>query len=203
MSHETGMTIEYYNQHADEYVESTLHADMSEARNKFLAYIPKGGTILDFGCGSGRDSKAFLDAGYQVVPLDGSPALCAYSNQLLALPVVCCKFKDYLAMAKYDGVWACASLLHLKKDELSAVLGQLIKSLNSGAPFYMSFKYGTFSGERNSRWFTDMTEERLKELMAHFSGAQLVEQWVTEDVRPERTEKWLNSIFIKNNSVYK
>ena len=167
------------------------------------AYVPKGGTILDFGCGSGRDSKAFLDAGYQVVPLDGSPALCAYSNQLLALPVVCCKFKDYLAMAKYDGVWACASLLHLKKDELSAVLGQLIKSLNPGAPFYMSFKYGTFSGERNSRWFTDMTEERLKELMAHFSGAQLVEQWVTEDVRPERTEKWLNSIFIKNNSVYK
>lgn len=195
MSHETGMTIEYYNQYADEYVDDTLYADMSDARNKFLSYVPEGGTILDFGCGSGRDSKAFLNVGYQVVPLDGSPALCDSAQQLLDQPIVCCNFQDYLATTHFDGIWACASLLHLKEDELSPVLAQLIKSLKLGAPLYMSFKYGDYSGERNGRWFTDMTEERMQELMKSFSDLQLVEQWVTADVRPERAEKWLNSIY--------
>lgn len=195
MSHETGMTIEYYNQHADEYVDDTLYADMSDARNKFLSYVPEGGTILDFGCGSGRDSKAFLNAGFQVVPLDGSPALCDSAQQLLDQPIICCNFQDYLATTHFDGIWACASLLHLKEDELSPVLAQLIKSLKLGAPLYMSFKYGDYSGERNGRWFTDMTEERLQGLMKSFSDQQLVEQWVTEDVRPDRFEKWLNSIY--------
>lgn len=195
MSHETGMTIEYYNQHADEYVDDTLYADMSDARNKFLSYVSEGGTILDFGCGSGRDSKAFLNVGYQVVPLDGSPALCDSAQQLLDQPIVFCNFQDYLAVSQYDGIWACASLLHLKEDELLPVLIQLIKSLKPGAPLYMSFKYGDYSGERNGRWFTDMTEERLQQIMETFSDVQLVEQWVTEDVRPERTEKWLNSIY--------
>lgn len=195
MSRETDMTIEYYNQHADEYVDDTLYADMSDARNKFLSYVPEGGTILDFGCGSGRDSKAFLNVGYQVVPLDGSPALCDSAQQLLDQPIVCCNFQDYLATTHFDGIWACASLLHLKEDELSPVLAQLIKSLKLGVPLYMSFKYGDYSGERNGRWFTDMTEERMQELMKSFSDLQLVEQWVTADVRPERAEKWLNSIY--------
>ena len=195
MSRETDMTIEYYNQHVDEYVENTLHADMSEARNKFLSYIPEGGTILDFGCGSGRDAKAFFDAGYQVVPLDGSPTMCTSAHQLLDLPVICCEFQNYWAMAQYDGVWACASLLHLDKVELQQVLGQLAKSLKPGSPLYMSFKYGDYCGERNGRWFTDMTEESLQELMSSFSALQLIEQWLTEDVRPERAEKWLNSIY--------
>lgn len=195
MSHETGMTIEYYNQHADEYVDDTLYADMSDARNKFLSYVSEGGTILDFGCGSGRDSKAFLNVGYQVVPLDGSPALCDSAQQLLDQPIVFCNFQDYLAVSQYDGIWACASLLHLKEDELLPVLIQLIKSLKPGAPLYMSFKYGDYSGERNNRWFTDMTKEKMQGVMAAFSDMQLVEQWVTEDVRPERSEKWLNSIY--------
>lgn len=195
MSHSTDLTLDYYNKKADEFIEGTIEADMSQLRSRFLDYVPCEGIILDFGCGSGRDSKAFLDAGYQVVPLDGSSALCSSVQQLLDQPVICCKFQDYWAMTQYDGIWACASLLHLNEDELPAVLDQLIKSLKPGAPLYISFKYGDYSGERNGRWFTDMTEERLQELMDAFSVVQLVEQWVTEDVRPERTEKWLNCIY--------
>lgn len=198
MSRETDMTIEYYNQHADEYVDDTLYADMSDARNKFLSYVPEGGTILDFGCGSGRDSKAFLNAGYQVVPLDGSPALCDSAQQLLDQPIICCNFQDYLATTHFDGIWACASLLHLKEDELSPVLVQLIKSLKLGAPLYMSFKYGDYSGERNGRWFTDMTEKKLTNVIMTLHRVNISECWITEDVRVDRTEKWLNAICMNN-----
>lgn len=194
MSRETGMTIEYYNQHADEYVESTLHADMSEARNKFLSYIPEGGTILDFGCGSGRDSKAFLDAGYKVTALDGSEELCKRAELLLEQQVLCCKFQTFKANEQFDGIWACASLLHLKKEELEVVIDQLVKSLKPQGVLYMSFKYGEFSGERDGRWFVDMTRVSLAEMLNRYSEAQIIECWITEDVRATFVGKWMNCI---------
>ena len=187
MSRETDMTIEYYNQHADEYVESTLHADMSDARNKFLSYIPKGGTILDFGCGSGRDSKAFLDAGYKVVALDGSKELCKRAEELIGQPVLCFMFQDFKAETQFDGIWACASLLHLKKDELESIIDQLAKSLKPDGVLYMSFKYGEFSGERDGRWFTDMNEKPDTPC-----GLSIQETWISQDVRGQVDTEWLN-----------
>ena len=197
MSEKNDMTIEYYNSHAEEYVEDTLEADMSATRERFLAFVPDGGSILDFGCGSGRDAKAFLDAGYQVVALDGSKELCERAHRLTGLPVICCSFQDYWAMTQYDGIWACASLLHLTEDELSPVMEQLVKSLKPGGALYMSFKYGDYSGERNGRWFTDMTEEKLLSLLVCFHQLRLLEQWQTIDVRQDREEVWINANCIR------
>lgn len=197
MSYETDMTIEYYEINAAAFVDGTISANMGELRKRFLQYVPDGGTILDFGCGSGRDSRAFLDAGYQVVPLDGSPALCAKTKAVTGQPAICCKFQDYWAMTQYDGIWACASLLHLTLDELPAVMSQLEKSLKPDSVLYMSFKYGDYSGERNGRWFTDMTEDRLQTIMSGFSAMKEETMWQTDDARPDRTEKWLNCIYRK------
>lgn len=197
MSYKTDMTIEYYNQNAGTYMEDTFGADMSAARERFLKHIPAGGIIMDFGCGSGRDAKAFADAGYNIVALDGSQELCNKAHEVLSQPVICCKFQDYRAMTKFDGVWACASLLHLSEEELTPVLLELTKSLKPGGVLYMSFKNGEFAGERNGRWFTDMTEEQLDELMDQFQSLTLMVQWITEDVREDRNEKWINSIYKK------
>lgn len=195
MSYETDMTIEYYNQNAGTYVEDTFGADMGAARERFLKHVPAGGTIMDFGCGSGRDAKAFADAGYNVVALDGSQELCNKAHEVLNQPVICCKFQDYRAMTKFDGVWACASLLHLSEEELTPVLHELTKSLKPGGVLYMSFKYGEFAGERNGRWFTDATEEGLSELMNSFPSLELLEQWITKDVRKNSDDTWINSIY--------
>lgn len=198
MSYETDMTIEYYDKNTEEYFESTSTVDMSEARNRFLKHIPPDGLILDFGCGSGRDTKAFADAGYNAVALDGSQALCVRAHGLTHQPVICCQFQNYKAVSKFDGIWACASLLHLTEEELLPVLEELEKSLKTGGVLYTSFKYGDFSGERNGRWFTDMTEEKLEQLVSLFADLARVEQWVSADARPERqNEKWLNVIYQK------
>lgn len=197
MSVSSDLTLDYYNQNADSFVEGTISADMSEVRQQFMKRLPAAGTILDFGCGSGRDAKAFSDAGYIVVALDGSQEICNKAHEVLNQPVICCKFQDYRAMTKFDGVWACASLLHLSEEELTPVLHELTKSLKPGGVLYMSFKYGEFAGERNGRWFTDMTEEQLGELMDQFQSLTLIDQWITEDVREDRNEKWINSIYKK------
>ena len=59
-------TINYYNLNAESFIAGTLNADISRARDLFLKYVKPGGRILDAGCGSGRDSLAFMAAGYEV-----------------------------------------------------------------------------------------------------------------------------------------
>jgi 2-polyprenyl-3-methyl-5-hydroxy-6-metoxy-1,4-benzoquinol methylase len=62
--------FDYYDDHADQFVRGTLAVDMAELYKPFLEHVPAGGRILDAGCGSGRDTRAFLAQGYEVVAMD-------------------------------------------------------------------------------------------------------------------------------------
>ena len=190
-------TIQYYEEHAEEFAINTLNADMASIRSRFLTYISTGCRILDFGCGTGRDSKAFLELGYDVIAIDGSEALCQIARSLTGLPVRCLEFRNYAPEKgeTYEGIWACASLLHLKKDELLPVMKVLSQALKPGGAFYVSFKYGTFEGERNGRHFTDFTLEEFREFIKSIPELSVAEYWVTGDVRPGRgDERWLNIV---------
>lgn len=99
---------------------------------------------------------------------------------------------------KYDGIWACASILHLTHNELKEVLKKILLALKKEGIVYLSFKYGTFEGERRGRYFLDMTEEAFAELLNETGGFDIEEKWITGDVRPERgDERWLNLILRK------
>lgn len=191
------LTLQYYEEHAAEFAANTIDADMEEIRSRFLARLPESARILDFGCGTGRDTKAFHDMGCKVSALDGSEALCRAAGELTGLPVRCMDFRVY-SPAKgecYDGIWACASLLHLKKSELLPVMRELGKALKSGGILYASFKYGDHEGERNGRFFTDFTPEGFQAFMENLPEFRMAEQWVTGDVRPGRgDERWLNML---------
>lgn len=190
-------TIQYYEEHAEEFTANTLGADMTSIRSRFLAYLPTECRILDFGCGTGRDSKAFLDLGYDVAAIDGSEALCQIARSLTGLPVQCLDFRNYSPEEGevYEGIWACASLLHLQKTELLPVMKVLSQALRPGGAFYVSFKYGTFEGKRNGRHFTDFTLEEFREFIKSIPELSVAEYWVTGDVRPGRgDERWLNIV---------
>ena len=194
-------TIKYYDTHADAFAQSTASVDFHEVQDRFLAYLPSGATILDFGCGAGRDSKYFAEKGFQVTATDGSEELCKVANRLAG---VCAKqmlFSELDAMEEYDGIWACASILHLSKDELRDVIQKMIRAVKTAGYLYMSFKYGTFEGYRGDRYFTDFTEESFVEFIKQFPEIEITEQWISTDVRPGRgDERWLNSILQKRNT---
>ena len=155
-------------------------------------------TILDFGCGSGWDTRAFLSDGFRVEALDGSEELCRIAEQYCGIPVRQMHFQDFSEKNRYDGIWACASILHLSMEELEAVFLKMADALRFHGIIYASFKYGEFEGERNGRYFTDMTERRLEELLKSVPHLRLEEAWLTTDVRPGRdAEKWLNVILRK------
>lgn len=193
-------TLRYYENHAEEFAANTVHADMEDVRSRFLAHVPEGGRILDFGCGTGRDTKAFLGLGYQVTALDGSKTLCRIASDYTGVPVRCMDFREYTPEEGevYDGIWACASLLHLKKTDLLPVMRNLGKALAGGGFLYVSFKYGDHEGERNGRYFTDFTLEEFRAFVKELAEFKEMEHWITGDVRPGRgEERWLNMILEK------
>lgn len=191
-------TLNYYNTNAQSFISSTLAVDFSQTQDKFLNLLPPTASILDFGCGSGRDTKYFLDAGMQVDATDGSEELCRLASEYTGIPVRQMLFEDLDAKAQYDGIWACSSILHLPKDALKDVLKKMIAALKEHGIIYTSFKYGTFEGERNGRFFTDFTEETFREFVSDVDEIKIEESWITGDVRPGRgDERWLNLILWK------
>lgn len=186
-------TIVYYEQNADSFIDGTLGADMDDLRQGFLELLPEGSYILDFGCGSGRDIKAFLDSGYRVDAVDGSEELCRRASDYTGIPVKHMLFQELSDREQYDGIWACASILHLKRRELPDVLQRISDALKPGGILYTSFKYGNFEGMREGRYYSDFTEETLAALMEQVPSLLIFEQRISCDVRPGREEeRWIN-----------
>lgn len=191
-------TINYYDTNAKEFVEGTLNVDFKTTQDKFINKLPAKGYILDFGCGSGRDTKYFLAKDFNVDAIDGSIELCKIASEYTNIKVRHMYFNELSIVNKYDGIWACSSILHLSLDDLVDVFKRMSKALKDEGIIYTSFKYGDFSGERNGRYFTDMTEDSFAKLIANVENLKVEEQWITADVRPQRgNEKWLNLILRK------
>lgn len=191
-------TINYYDTNAKEFVEGTLNVDFKTTQDKFINKLPAKGYILDFGCGSGRDTKYFLAKDFNVDAIDGSIELCKIASEYTNIKVRHMYFNELSVVNKYDGIWACSSILHLSLDDLVDVFKRMSKALKDEGIIYTSFKYGDFSGERNGRYFTDMTEDSFAKLIANVDNLKVEEQWITADVRPQRgNEKWLNLILRK------
>ncbi len=192
------ITLNYYNTHAKDFIQGTVAVDFHITQDKFLAQLEKGASILDFGCGSGRDTKYFLERGFAVEATDGSAELCKLASEYTGIKVKQMLFSELDAVEKYDGIWACASILHLAWEELVAVLQKMVLAVKAGGVIYTSFKYGQFTGERNGRFFTDLDEKGLARLLKEVGGLEVKELWITGDVRPGRgEEKWLNVLLTK------
>ena len=190
-------TSNYYNQHAQLFFENTYQVEMESLYAPFLRYLPEQASILDLGCGSGRDILAFKKKGYQVEAIDYSAELVKKARELTNIEVRQQSFYDLAENNKYDGIWACASLLHCERDRLTEVLGLIFKALKPNGVCYMSFKYGNTDREKEGRSFTDLNEQQVHDLLKQIDQALLLQQWITVDKRPERTEEWMNILIRK------
>ena len=191
-------TIEYYNKNAEKFITGTVDVEFEKMQNHFLDKLEDGASILDFGCGSGRDTKYFLERGCNVTAIDGSEKLCKLASEYTGIQVKQMLFEELDEENMYDGIWACSSILHVPKSELGDIFIKMSKALRRHGIIYTSFKYGTFEGNRNGRYFTDMEEESFADLIKKIDGLQIEEQWLTSDVRQGRgEEQWLNLILRK------
>jgi len=194
------MNSDYYQLHAQRFFSETVDVDMSELYRPFVAHLKPGARILDAGCGSGRDAKAFSEMGYEVEAFDASAELVELARQHTGLPVKQMRFEEVTEVERYDGIWCCASLLHVPLAELPGVMAQLAKALKPGGVWYLSFKYGSGEREKDGRRFTDMDEAGFAEFLSGLSGVEVMECWLTGDRRNvHKHEKWLNFLLILNS----
>ena len=154
-------TLEYYNQNAKIYCEQTLIGNLQENYNKFLEHLQPNAYILDFGCGSGRDSKYFLDNGYNVKAVDGSIEMCKLASKYINQDVTCMKFEELNDINAYDGIWACSSILHIEKENLSDILIKMINSLKVNGIIYTSFKIGTGYEIKEGKYYNYLTKDEM------------------------------------------
>ena len=184
-------TIDFYNTDPEGYSDKTFGADMSDSRNRFIRYLSRGSRILDLGCGSGRDSKAFASMGFLVTPVDGSEGMCRVAEKNTGLKVRRLLFGDLDYERCFEGVWACSSLLHVPSEELPDILNKIFRALVPEGVLYMTFKKGMFEGIREGRYYTDMTCKSLTEFVDR-CGMNVLESW--ESKQPDGNAEWVNAI---------
>ena len=189
--------VEYYDENADSFFEGSVNADMSDSRNEFMAYLPEKARILDAGCGSGRDSKAFLDAGYAVVSFDASTEMCKRASELTGRDVINMRFEDMSFANEFDGIWASATLLHVPTTVLPKIMKKMNAALKTGGVIYASFKYGDGTKMRGERKFSDFNEKSVVPLFEN-AGFTILTNEVGNDNRPGReSEMWVEVIASK------
>lgn len=186
-------TVKYYEEHAQEFIESTISADVTELYECFEKHLTSDAKILDLGCGSGRDSKYFVEKGYRVVAIDPSAAMCEQTRELAHIPVYQMKAEQMNFSNEFDAVWACASLLHVPLKDQGEVLQKITDALKTGGILYASWKYGEGEYVTSGRCFINMNEKDLDVILKSVSKLETIKIWETQDVRNNmRHQKWIN-----------
>ena len=188
------MASSYYDDNAEAFFADSVGAPVDALHGRFTPLVRPGARILDAGCGSGRDALAFRQAGFEVTAFDASTEMVRLASRHTGLEVIQMRFDDVDWRDRFDGVWACASLLHVPRAELPAIIGRLVAALRQDGVLFASFKYGTEERDHHGRRFTDLDEPGLKVL---FQGAGLgvLDMLVTHDVRAGREhERWVSAV---------
>ncbi|MBZ0301885.1 MAG: class I SAM-dependent methyltransferase [Anaerolineae bacterium] len=189
-------TLDYYDQRGQDFFDRTVGLNVPHILQPFLERVPHGGHILDAGCGSGRESKLFLDRGYRVTAFDGSATMARLASAYIGQPVQHLTFDQMNFEGEFDGIWACATLLHVPLNDLPGVFERFIRALKPGSVWFASFKWG--SGERQTeegRRFTDFDDNTFRAFAARFPALTLEQLWQNSDGRPEaQGGLWLNAL---------
>ena len=185
----------YYEINAKRYAKETFPADMSEQYKRFLPLLREYARILDVGSGSGRDACYFQKKGYQVTALEPSKNLCREIRKVFSGEIVCSDIQSYQPDQRFDGIWACASFLHLRLEEVLCFFGNIDLYLNDNGVVYLSGKNGIYTGEaEDGRYFLEFTEELVENILVVNERMKLKELWYTEDVRGRQGFRWMNIV---------
>ena len=192
-------TLQYYENNSEMYFNNTVDLDISNLYEGFTTKLRLNDKILDLGCGSGRDSLYFKKKGFNITAIDGSENLAKYASKLIGKEVIVSKFEELNLIERFNGVWACASLLHMKEEDLKVLLTKIEKSLEDNGVVYMSFKYGEndYIDDKN-RYFNCYIEESITNLIKSTTSLKVEELFKTVDVMKDREDTiWLNIILLK------
>ena len=184
-------TIQYYNEHAEEYFKETIDINIEDFRKKFISLLPKNAKIIDIGCGSGRDVKAFSEMGYNAIGLDIAENLSATAKQHLNIDIIYENMINWKSSEPFDGMWCCGSLLHLHDDELQSFLQNLKYNLKQDGIIFVSVKEGIPTGiNKDGRYFHNYTQNEICDIL-NKAGLEIIDIEITKDLLKRYNFQWL------------
>ena len=196
----TDVTVGHYQRMAEDYWAGTRDHDVSQNRAALLDAIEGEPpySILDFGCGPGRDLSAFLDAGHDAVGLDGAAAFVAMARRMAGCEVL---HQDFLALdlpsARFDGVFANASLFHVPRQELPRVLRELHTALKPRGVLFSSNPRGNDEeGWAGGRFGCFLDLETWRDRLSEAGFAE-IDHYYRPPGKPRREQFWLASVWRK------
>jgi len=178
---ESDPTVEYYNQNASAFISRTINIDMSDAYHRFLEVLPEGARVLDACCGSGRDAKYFVDHGLDVVAFDASEKMVNHTREHAGVKVEQLRLDQLQYKEEFDGVWACASLLHVRKDEFVSTFQNLVNALKSSGVIYVSLKQSESNVPAGGRHFSYYSADEVNGIISDQPGLELLDLWFDEN----------------------
>ena len=196
----TELTLQHYNQRCGDFWEGTRLHDVSQNIAAFLQYIDGESpfTILDFGCGPGRDLKVFAELGHRAVGLDGAAQFAGMARAHSGCEIWQQDFlKLDLPRHHFDGVFANAVLFHIPSQELPTVLRQLHATLKPRGVLFSSNPRGNntegWNGVRYGAYYDLQTWQR------HMSDAGFIEltHYYRPSGLPRAEQHWLASVWRK------
>ena len=204
-------TLNYYDENAVEFACQTVSIDMHDLYELFISQLPQRDTqsVLDVGCGSGRDANYFARQGYDVTAIDASAELIQWARQHHISSRITWYDLDFSSIEKhpwknkFTGIWACASLLHVPFLKLPFIINSLLDTLTDDGVMYVSFKYG--KGERvdEERFFCDMNESRWTTIVAKIPHVIECDIWLSSDKRVDCKNAWFNVMIKRQNKHIK
>ena len=195
MDKSTDSTLAYYGCNASAYFDETVSLPPIPARERFIGLLSTGATILDLGCGSGRDSAFFRKKGFRVTAVDASPQLALLASTYIGQVVHAMRFDDIAYESCFDGIWACASLLHCARGEIRSIFGRCVRALSIGGVWYMSFKHGDCERiDDRGRCFTDYTPESLRSTLDELNTVSILDIWTEVSQLRNADQCWVNAL---------
>lgn len=197
MSRQDDPTSRFYSQNAAAYAAALSGASLKRL-DCFLAQLPAGATILELGCGSGGDSAVMIARGFHAMPTDGIPEMASEASRRLDIPVSVLRFEDIDSVSAFDGVWANACLLHIRRDELGGILQKIHTALRSAGIFHASFKAGEAEGYDDlGRFFNYPSRDWLQALYRTMAWKSVMVEEVTGGAYDGKPTEWLYVTAIK------
>jgi ubiquinone/menaquinone biosynthesis C-methylase UbiE len=191
---ETHTTSATYDQIAADYAAQSWRADaLTESRRRFAARLTAGARVLDVGCGPAHDTAGLRELGLRASGFDRSRGMLAQARgdvPLLLGDMRCLPVRD----SALDGLWVCASFLHIPKRDAPAVLVELRRVLRPGGVLFISIKRGQGQrwiahGASGQRFFVFYQEDELDTLLTA-AGFAVREGWLDAD-HLGRPEPWI------------
>lgn len=193
--------INYYDENTKKYIKRTFNVNMTLLADEFLSYIGEQGRLLDLGCGSGRDAIYFKEKGYDVYAMDGSKAMVDHVRGLLGGRVEWATFEDYQTTLTFDGIWACASLLHVSEEDMPKIVRKYRDLLNPEGIFFMSFKKGKEDYTYEGRSFICYEENRLRQMIEKVGGLEVLMIKETPSAKVDCEEEYWISALCKRKNI--